>query len=86
MADIKNPKILWLKAGLFLAIGLTASTLILLEMRSFLILVYLVLAIWAFCRLYYFAFYVIEHYADSGYRFSGIFSFLRYMFEKLRRR
>jgi hypothetical protein len=25
-----------------------------------------------FCRFYYFAFYVIEHYVDPGYRFSGL--------------
>ena len=43
----------------------------------------LLLSIWAFCRAYYFAFYVIEHYLDAGYRFSGLLSFLRYV---LRRR
>jgi hypothetical protein len=41
--------------------------------------VLLVLAIWSFCRLYYFAFYVIEKYVDPGYKFSGIFSFLKYL-------
>ena len=35
------------------------------------------LAIWAFCRSYYFAYYVIEHYADPGDRFSGLLSFIR---------
>jgi hypothetical protein len=37
-------------------------------------------AIWAFCRAYYFAFYVIEHYIDPGYRFAGLRSFIRYAF------
>jgi hypothetical protein len=38
----------------------------------------LLVAIWAFCRAYYFAFYVIEHYVDPAYRFSGLIDFFRY--------
>lgn len=29
------------------------------------------IAVWSFCRLYYFGFYVIERYIDPSYRFSG---------------
>jgi hypothetical protein len=36
-------------------------------------------AVWGFCRSYYFAFYVIERYVDPGYRFSGLGSFLLYI-------
>jgi hypothetical protein len=32
---------------------------------------------WAFCRFYYCAFYLIEHYVDPSYRFSGLRSFAR---------
>ena len=39
----------------------------------------LVIAIWSFCRFYYFAFYVIEHYVDPTYRFAGLSSFLKYL-------
>jgi hypothetical protein len=39
----------------------------------------LVISVWSFCRFYYFAFYVIEHYVDSGYRFSGLWSFAVYL-------
>ena len=42
----------------------------------------LAVAVWAFARAYYFAFYVIEHYVDPGYRFSGLISFLRYALRK----
>ena len=35
-------------------------------------------AIWAFCRAYYFAFYVIELYVDPGQRFAGLGSFVRH--------
>ena len=43
----------------------------------------LAVGIWCFCRAYYFAFYVIEHYIDPGYKFAGLSSFVRYL---LRRR
>ena len=78
MTDIKNPKLLWAKGVLFLIIGLVSSTLLLLEEPSLRVAFLLALAIWGFCRAYYFAFYVIEHYADPDYRFSGLASFLRY--------
>jgi hypothetical protein len=34
-----------------------------------------------FCAilLYYFAFYVIEHYVDEEYKFSGLWSFIMYL-------
>ena len=37
----------------------------------------LLLAIWAFCRAYYFLFYVIQHYLDPRYRYAGLWHFLR---------
>ena len=39
----------------------------------------LALAIWSFCRCYYFAFYVIQHYVDPRYKFAGLLSFARYL-------
>ena len=50
---------------------------------DFQLAILMVIAIWAFCRAYYFAFYVIEHYFDPSYRFAGLGSFVRYA---LRRR
>jgi hypothetical protein len=41
-------------------------------------------AIWSFCRFYYFAFYVIEKYVDSSYRFAGLTSFARYLIAQRR--
>ena len=70
---------MWLKAGLFVVIGGAAAVLILLQAPSLTIAILLALAVWAFCRAYYFAFYVIEHYVDSRYRFSGLISFARYV-------
>ena len=43
--------------------------------------VLLAIAIWSFCRRYYFAFYVIEHYVDPGYKFAGLGSFAMYLLQ-----
>jgi len=79
MADLKDPRLMYLKGILFLGIGLLSSGLILLLSGSWQMAVLLVLAIWSFCRLYYFMFYVIEHYIDENFKFAGILSFLRYL-------
>jgi hypothetical protein len=83
MADLKNPKLIYAKGFLFLFTGLLASGLLLLESPSVRVVLLLAIAVWAFCRFYYFAFYVIEHYVDPGYKFAGLGSFVRYL---LRRR
>jgi hypothetical protein len=64
---------------LFLVLGLTAALLLYTEQKSLRTVLLLAICIWSFCRFYYFAFYVIERYVDPSYRFSGLFSFARYM-------
>ena len=83
MADLKNAKLIYLKALLFLAIGLMSGAILLLDHPQWKTAGLLVLAVWAFSRLYYFMFYVVERYVDPTYRFAGIGSFLIYL---LRRR
>jgi uncharacterized membrane protein len=85
MKDLTHPTWIKLKGLLFLLIGLLASALLLLEHPTLKTALLLGMAIWCFCRFYYFAFYVIERYVDPGYRFSGLSSFARYFFSKSRR-
>ena len=82
MGDIKSHKVLYLKGTLFLVLGSLASINILLLLPTWEVLLSLGLAVWAFSRAYYFAFYVIEHYIDDGYKFAGLSSFVRYLWEK----
>ena len=79
MRDLQSPRWMWVKAALFLIIGLASSARILVEFPDLRIFVLLALAIWSFCRAYYFAFYVIEHYLDPTYEFSGLLSALRHL-------
>jgi hypothetical protein len=84
MRDLQSHRWMWVKAVLFVVIGTTACVLILIDDPDWYIAALLVLAIWAFCRAYYFAFYVIEKYVDPSYRFSGIFSALRQFWKNRR--
>lgn len=71
-----------MKGLLFLAIGTAAAVLVFLDNPTWKTAVLLAVAIWSFCRLYYFAFYVIEKYVDPAYKFSGLISFVRYWLKK----
>jgi hypothetical protein len=77
---------MYVKAALFVAIGIAASALVLIERPTLRVALCLAIAVWAFARAYYFAFYVIEHYIDGRYKFSGLFSFLRYVVGRAGRR
>ena len=82
MGNLTSPAVIKLKGGLFLLLGLLASALILLQHPTLQIGVLLLIAVWAFCRSYYFAFYVIERYVDPAFRFTGLLSFARYLLRR----
>lgn len=82
MTDIRDPKLLYLKGLLFLALGLLAAGILVVEHPSWRFGLLLGVAIWAFARAYYFAFYVIEHYIDGRFKYAGIFAFLRYLWRR----
>jgi len=84
MGDLKDVRLIYLKGLLFLVAGLLAAATILLETPGARTAFLLLVAIWSFCRLYYFMFYVIEKYVDSSYRFAGIHSFLFYLVRRKR--
>ena len=84
MRDLQSHRWMWVKAALFVVIGTTSCALILADDPDWRVAALLMLAIWAFCRAYYFAFYVIEKYIDPSYRFSGIFSALRHLWKNRR--
>jgi hypothetical protein len=80
--DLKSPRLMYLKASLFVAIGVVSSVLLLLLAPDWRVAVLLVLAVWGFCRAYYFAFYVIEHYVDGEYKFAGLTDFVRWWWNR----
>jgi len=72
MRDLQSTKAMWLKAWLFLFIGLLSAGILLIEHWSWRTAGLLALCLWGFCRAYYFAFYVIERWVDPKFKFSGL--------------
>jgi hypothetical protein len=77
-----SPALMYVKAALFLVAGSVAAGVLLWESPSLRTAFLLAVAIGSFCRLYYFAFYVIEHYIDPGFRFAGLGSFILYLLRR----
>ena len=82
MKDLTDSRWIKLKGALFLLLGFVASGLLLAEQPSWKVALLLALAIWAFCRFYYFAFYVLGRYVDQSFKFSGLGSLVRYLWRK----
>jgi hypothetical protein len=82
MKDLTDPFWIKLKGIMFLVVGVLAAALLILEHPTWKVGVLLAITIWCFCRFYYFAFYVIEKYVDSSYKFSGLWSFACYLFKR----
>lgn len=84
MKDLQSTKTMWLKGILFLLIGGMSASILLIEHGSWRVALLLGFCIWGFCRAYYFAFYVIQHWVDPEYRFSGLGYFLVYAWKRWR--
>ena len=83
--DLQSAKLMYLKAVLFLVIGLLSVTALLLDSPTLRTAFLLLLTVWSFCRLYYFFFYVLEKYIDPTYKFAGLHSFVIYAWQQRRR-
>ena len=81
MRELQSTKAMWLKGWLFLIIGLMSAAILLIENWSWRTAGLLALCVWGFCRAYYFAFYVIERWVDPQFKFSGLSSFLVYVWK-----
>lgn len=84
--DITHPRVLYLKAGLFVAGGGLAAAILIVDTPTWKEGLLLGTAVWCFARAYYFAFYVVQHYADPAYRFAGLFDFAVYALRRRRAR
>jgi hypothetical protein len=79
MGDLKSPRAICLKAFLFLLSGLGAALLLVLQNCSWTTVFLVTVAVWSFCRLYYFLFYVVEHYVDPSFTYSGLIPMLKHL-------
>jgi hypothetical protein len=86
MADLQSPRLIVMKAVLLLATGLLAGALVLAAAPSWHQFALLACCVWGFCRAYYFAFYVVEHWLAPGFRFAGLGHFMSYWWRRRRAR
>lgn len=80
--DLKSHQAIIVKGFLFLALGLLSAAMLLAFAPDWKVGVLLAISIWGFCRFYYFAFYVIEHYVDREFKFAGLIAFFRYLYQR----
>ena len=79
MKDLTDARWIKFKGILFLLVGVLATTLLVFEAPTLKVAMLLLIAIWCFCRAYYFAFYVLEKYVDPAFRFSGLGSAVKFL-------
>ena len=77
--DIKNPWLIHLKGALFLVMGLGAGSMLLVLAPTIRTAALLIITVWAFCRFYYYLFYVLDRYLGREKRFAGVIDALRYL-------
>ena len=77
--DLKSPWLIHAKGFLFLVIGLAAAVLLLVQMPTLRTAILLGTAVWAFCRFYYYLFYVLERYLGREEPFAGVFDAVRFL-------
>lgn len=82
LGDLKNSRVIIAKGFLFLVTGFIAAGLLIADHPHVRTGLLLLITVWSFCRFYYFAFYVIQHYVDPTFHFSGLTSFVRYLWNR----
>ena len=79
MRDLTSGTAIKLKGALFVVMGLLSGVLLWMDLPTWRTAILLAVCVWAFCRAYYFAFYVIEKYVDPQFKFAGLWSAIRYL-------
>ena len=80
MKDLTDPRLIKAKGILFFVLAIFSTAMLVADNADIRFILLFSIAVWSFCRFYYFAFYVITHYVDPNYKFSGLGSFVRYVF------
>jgi len=81
-SDLKSKQAIYLKALLFVFIWILSIILNLTSEELSYKIVSISLVVWSSARLYYFMFYVIEHYVDVEFKFSSVYDFVLYLFDR----
>lgn len=77
--DLTTPWLIHAKGAMFVVIGLLSAGLLIAELPTLKTAALLALTVWAFCRFYYYLFYVLEKYLGREQRYVGIIDALKYL-------
>jgi hypothetical protein len=80
--DLKSPRLIHAKGFLFLVLGVLGATGLFLESPHFKTVVLLSVCVWAFCRFYYYLFYVLERYLGKATPYAGVLDALLFILKK----
>lgn len=78
-ADLTTPWLIHAKGVLFVVAGLAAGGLLIAQTPTLRTTALLGVTVWAFCRFYYYLFYVLERYLGREWRFAGVIDALRFV-------
>ncbi len=81
-SDITSPRLIHAKGALFVVIGMLSAALLFAQLPTFKTAALLCITVWAFCRFYYYLFYVLERYLGREQRFAGVLDALRFLLLK----
>ena len=77
--DIKSPRLIHTKGALFVALGLLSGAMLVAQLPTLKTIALLGVTVWAFCRFYYYLFYVLERYLGREKRFAGVIDAIRFL-------
>ena len=78
-SDLKSPGLIHLKGVLFFVMGFAAAALLFVQEPTAKTAALITVTVWAFCRFYYYLFYVLERYLGREQRFAGVLDALKYL-------
>lgn len=70
--DLKTRWLIHAKGGMFVLVGVAAGGLLIAQVPTLRTVALLMVTVWAFCRFYYYLFYVLERYLGREKRFAGV--------------
>ncbi len=82
--DLTSSKAIHVKGVLFVVLGLLSAALLLAMIPTWRAVALLAICVWAFCRFYYYLFYVLERYLGRKQRFAGVWDAIRFLISEPR--
>ena len=76
---IKIPWLIHAKGALFVLLGILAAVLLFTQVPTIKTAVLICITVWAFCRFYYYLFYVIGRYLGRNKQFSGVLDVVQFL-------